>query len=360
MEHINLKQLASDLLEKIDSKPMSASEILNTYTKKHRHISGNTRRALSSLIFNAIRSKARLNYAYPDKNWEQKLDLLETNGIPDISGAPDWIQWETPEWLIKHIPNPEFELPAMLEPAPVVLRATTDRTLVADMLKNEGIETIPTSRSPFGLILKERCVVTDSKAYKKGLVEIQDEGAQLVSIEIGVNPHESVFDFCAGAGGKSLIFAQLMKNKGFIQAYDASFKRLSELNGRARRAGISIIKPVYKLPEAHKKFDHVVVDAPCSGVGTIRRTPDIRWKLSEKQLKNIVSKQAEILSLAQEYVKNGHYLSYITCSLTYDENEGQIDSFIRRFPRFCIQKQMRFSPARTQTDGFFLCVLQKR
>lgn len=356
----NLTEIAADLLEKIDAKAATAGEIVNAYTKAHRHIAGEERRRLLSTIFGAIRAKARLNYALPNTSWAQKLAFLTQNGIPDVPDAPDWVKWETPEWLIDHIPDAAVELPALLDPAPVVLRATGNRNQAAAALAAEGIETIETRRSPYGLILKERCAVTESKAYKKGLIDIQDEGAQLVALDIGVKPHEDVFDFCAGAGGKSLIFAQIMNNKGFVQAYDASFKRLSELNGRARRAGISIIKPVYHLPDPYKKFDHVVVDAPCSGLGTVRRTPDIRWKLNEKQLANIVQKQAEILATAQEYVKNGHYLSYITCSLTRDENESQVAAFLKRFPRFIVQKQKRFSPARTQTDGFFLCVMQKR
>lgn len=305
----DLTEIAAELLEKNDVKSTSAAEIVNAYTKAHRHIAGQARRQLLSTVFSAIRAKARLNYALPNTNWAQKLAFLAQNGIPETPNAPDWVLWETPQWLIEHIPDAAIELPALLEPAPVVLRATGDRKQAAAALAAEGIETVDTARSPYGLVLKERCAVTESKAFKKGLIDIQDEGAQLAALDIGVKPHDDVFDFCAGAGGKSLIFAQIMNNKGFIQAYDASFKRLSELNKRARRAGVSIIRPVFRLPDSYKKFDHVVVDAPCSGLGTVRRNPDIRWKLNEKQLANIVQKQAEILDIAQEYVKNGHCLS---------------------------------------------------
>ena len=152
----------------------------------------------------------------------------------------------------------------------------------------------------------------------------------------------------------------MMENRGFIQAYDIVAKRLFELTKRANRAKVSIIKIVTKLPEPFKKFDHVVIDAPCSGTGTWRRMPDMKWKYSEKQLGQVVKTQAEILNRAERFVKNGHYLSYITCSLTTDENEAQIESFLKTHPNYVVLKQKRYSPYRTQTDGFFLCVMQKR
>ncbi len=360
MTQEELEQIAAVLLDTIDQKKGSANEIINTYTKTHRYIEGSDRRELLNLVWSTLRAKARLNYAYPNMDTLSKVRILQKNGIPDVLNAPDWVRFEVQEWFLDHIPDPQHELPPLLDQAPVVLRANGNREKIIEQLLSEGIKVHPCARSPLGLILDERCDLTETKAYKKGLIEIQDEGAQLLSLEIGVKPKDDVFDFCAGAGGKSLIFAQIMQNKGFIQAYDASFKRLSELSKRAYRAKATIIKPVFKLPETYKKFDHVVVDAPCSGTGTWRRSPDGRWSLTLKQLENIVSKQADILNVAEQYVKNGHFLSYITCSLTFDENERQIEHFIKHHPRYQIIKQMRFSPARTQTDGFFLCVMQKR
>ncbi len=359
MELEEIKKTAALLLTKIDEKDAPANDIINGYTQTHRYIEAEDRKTLLNLIWTATRAKARLGYAYPDKDWLYKLNALE-NGIPDVSDAPNHIKWEAPEWFLSHIPEPENELPPMMENAPVILRANGKRDSVLEALRSEGLDVSPCRYSPYGIVLNKRCILTDSKAYKKGLIEIQDEGAQLLSLEIGVKPHDDVFDFCAGAGGKSLIFAQIMQNKGFIQAYDASFKRLSELGKRAARAKTTIIKTVTRLPENHKKFDYVVVDAPCSGTGTWRRTPDMRWKLTEKQLQNIVLKQAEILDVAKDYVKPGHFLVYITCSLTYDENEQQVEDFIRKNPRFSIVKERRYSPYRTGTDGFFLCVMQKR
>ncbi len=353
-------KIAAFLLEKIDSRNTPANDIINDYTRTHRYIEADDRRQLLDVVWSAIRAKARLAYAYPDLNWSEKLQRLLTDGIPEGEGAPDWVRWEVPDWFPSHVPEADKELPSLLGNAPIVLRANGNRDDIMDMLRADGLAVTPCAQSPYGMILAEYSNLSDTKAYKKGLVEIQDEGAQLTALEIGVKPKQDVFDFCAGAGGKSLIFAQMMQNKGFIQAYDAAPKRLFELVKRANRARVSIVKIVTKLPEPFKKFDHVVVDAPCSGTGTWRRTPDMRWKLSEKQLCNITQLQADILNRAEAYVKPGHYLSYITCSITQDENENQIEHFLEKHPRYTILKQKRFSPWRTGTDGFFLCLMQKR
>ena len=352
-----IKQTAGFLLNKIEEKSSSANEIINRYTESHRYIVGDDRRDLLELVWKALRNYAKLTYLYPDKTWEERLDCLTDLSVP--SDAPDWVKWETPEWIVSHVPEADKELPAQNGMAPICLRAYGNRDKVLEDLKAEGLPVRPADQSPFGIILEKHANLSATKAYKKGLVEVQDEGAQLVSMAIGVKPKDDVFDFCAGAGGKSLILAQLMQNRGFIQAYDASPKRLTELVKRARRANISIVKTVPRLPEAHKKFDHVVVDAPCSGTGTWRRNPDMKWKLTPRQLEQLTKKQAEILHTAEEYVKPGHYLTYITCSITLDENEQQVENFLAHHPRYHVIHQERYSPCRTNTDGFFLCIMQK-
>ena len=360
MKEEDIYSIAAELLLKIDESASSANEIVNTYTKKHKYIEAEDRKLLLDLIWSAIRAKARLNYVYPNQGWLFKLKKLKEQGVPETEDMPLCVRLEVQEWFLNHLPDAEAELKPMLGTAPIVLRANGNREKIFNMLKDEGLSVSLCERSPLGIILNEYANLKDSKTFKKGLIEIQDEGAQLLSLETGIKSGDDVFDFCAGAGGKSLIFAQMMKNRGFIQAYDASYKRLSELSKRAWRAGVSIIKPVFKLPEAYKKFDYVVVDAPCTGTGTWRRSPDLRWTLTEKQLYNITQKQAEILSVAQEYVKNGHFLVYITCSLTYDENENQVADFIKKFPSFHEVRSFRYSPWRTGTDGFFMCIMQKR
>lgn len=347
------------LLERIEKKAIAANDIIGDYMATHKFLKGEEKAEFLKEVWFCIRNQAKILYTYPDKNWQERLEALATSDLPDVSKAPQWVQWEVPEWIIPHIPEAEKELPALLENPPIVLRAIGNRDEVMQELQSEGIEVAACQKSPYGLILKEFTNLKNTKVWKKGLLDIQDEGAQLLSLEIGVKEKQSVFDFCAGAGGKSLIFAQIMNNKGFIQAYDITPKKLFELVKRATRAHINIIKIITKLEKPVKKFDHVVVDAPCSGTGTWRRTPNMRWHLTEKQLAHIVKTQSEILNRAEQYVKTGHFLSYITCSLTKDENEEQIEAFLKTHPNYQIIKQKRYSPQRTGTDGFFLCVMQK-
>ena len=354
-----LIKAAAYLLEKIERRPAPAGEMINTYLATHKYLKGDEKKEFLALVWGVIRAKARLMWAWPDLSWQERIERFSESGIPDVSGAPQHVQWEVPEWFLGHVPECEKELSTLLEMPPIILRAIGDREGVLQALSEEGIRAEACNKSPFGIRLNEYANLKNTKAWKQGLIEVQDEGAQLVALDIGVQPKQSVFDFCAGAGGKSLIFAQMMQNKGFIQAYDITPKKLFELIKRATRAHISIIKIILKLEKPDKKFDHVVVDAPCSGCGTWRRSPNLRWNLTEKQLAHIIKVQGEILERASAYVKPGHYLSYITCSLTRDENEEQVEKFLRAHPNFHVIKQKRYSPARTDTDGFFLCVMQK-
>lgn len=360
MTDAELIKAAAYLMERIGDRATPANDIIGDYVRTHRYLTAEERAKLLDMVWTAIRATARLKYAYPECSWAERLQHLSHTGVSDCADAPNWVRWEVPEWFPAHVPEAELELPQMLGNAPIILRANGNRDKVIAALAEEGVAVEPCAQSPFGLILPKFQDLTGTKVYKKGLLEIQDEGAQLVALDIGVKPKQDVFDFCAGVGGKSLIFAQMMENRGLIQAYDIMPKRLFELTKRAARAHVSIIKIVPKLPEPHKKFDHVVVDAPCSGTGTWRRMPDMRWKFSEKQLANIIKTQAEILNRAERYVKNGHYLSYITCSLTQDENEAQVAAFLKTHPNYTVLKQKRYSPWRTKTDGFFLCLMQKR
>ena len=347
------------LMERIEKKPVKAQELINTYIASHKHFDSTDKHALLDLVWRVVRTMARLKYLYPDENWEKRVKKFVEKGISDLKGAPDSVKWEVPEWFSEHVPEAEKELPVLLENPPIILRAVGDREKVRSMLHAEGIETQPTKLSPYGLMLPEYKNLTATKAWKEGLIEIQDEGAQLVALDIGVNPNDTVFDFCAGAGGKSLIFAQMMNNKGLIWAYDITAKKLFELVKRATRAHVDIIEIKTQLPPPIKQFDYVVVDAPCSGCGTWRRSPHLRWQLTEKQLKHIAESQAEILSRAEAYVKDGGRLAYITCSLTQDENELQVGRFLNSHPNYQVIKQKRYSPARTGTDGFFLCLMEK-
>ena len=236
-------QIAADeLLNEIYSTSQPANEVINAYTRARRYIGSKDRHILTDIVWKTIKS------------------------------CP------TPEWLKEYIPPKE--LIAMQSDSHTILRANRNRDKIQKQLAEEGIESIPTSLSPLGLILKKRVNLQTSPTYQQGLIEVQDEGSQLVALATHIQPGDSVLDYCAGAGGKSLCFAQIMNNKGCIVDHDISTISLKKLQKRAQRACVSIISTT-TTPRG--KFQHVVVDAPCSGSGTWRRNPDGRLKLTQKK-----------------------------------------------------------------------------
>lgn len=347
-----IKKAAVELLSEVLTAKNPASEVISNYTRNRRYIGSKDRRALTDMVWRALRFHAHLDFRTPDLTMQIGLLDVADQDLPDM---PDWVKWECPDWLIPHIPNAENELRAMLMPAPIVLRANGDREWVQRRLNEEGITTAPTKLSPLGLVLEKRTNLDVSPTFKEGRVEVQDEGSQLIALETNLVSDQTVLDMCAGAGGKSLIFSQMMNGSGRIVAYDVSARSLAELQKRADRARAKNIRTTITLPK--ELFDTVVVDAPCSGTGTWRRNPDAKWKLTPDQFIRIQETQAQILDQAAPLVRNE--LCYMTCSLTTDENENQVQAFLARHPEFTLDRQKRFSPYSTDTDGFYIAVMRK-
>ena len=308
-----------ELLNQIDATSRPANEVINTYTRMRRYIGSKDRRAITDGVWQVLRSRP------------------------------------TPQWIQKIIP--ESELKAMNETAQTVLRANGNRLEIQNQLQQEGVETDLTPLSPIGLILKKRVNLAEVKAYQNGLIEVQDEGSQLLALATKIKSGDKVLDYCAGAGGKSLAFAQMMQNQGQIVAHDVSAISLKKLNQRAKRAGVSIIHTIQK-PQG--LFDHVVVDAPCSGTGTWRRQPDARLKLKQEQIKQYTKTQAQILDKACSFVKPKGYLHYMTCSLLQDENQNQMKNFLKLHAFFHLVHHAQWTPAKHKTDGFFLATFQRQ
>ena len=299
-----------------------ASEIINEYTRKRRYIGSKDRKSI-------------------------------TDGIWAL-----WRQKPYPEWLKNKISNFDDEFKAMnTSQAPTTLRANGNREKIKDALLKEGIECQPTHLSPLGLTLEKRTNLTTLDTFKKGLIEVQDEGSQMIGLDTCVQSKETVLELCAGAGGKSLLFAQMMQDKGRIVASDISARSLAELEKRAKRANVHIIQTTLQIP--NEKFDVVVVDAPCSGTGTYRRAPDNVHKITQDQFKHLLKTQRELLEKATNYVKSDGRICYMTCSLTQDENENQIKSFLSLHPELHCVMEKHYTPATTNTDGFYIAVLKK-
>lgn len=348
-----IKRAAAEILEAAFQGKQTAAQITANYLRARRYVGSHDRRTLSEMVWKAIRYHAHLMVQTTD--FAKQLTLLDTCDI-NTDKTPDWVRWECPEWLIPHVPDAANELPAMVSAAPTILRAIGDREAIRKRLIAQGINAVPTELSPFGLKLDKRANLNLLDVYQEGLVEVQDEGSQLVSLKTGVQAGQNVLDMCAGAGGKSLAFAQIMNNTGHIVAYDPSHISLQELNRRAKRANVTNITTVQHLPE-DETFDVVVVDAPCSGSGTWRRAPDAKWRLKPEFLDKLIKTQATILDKSVALTKKR--LCYITCSLFFDENEAQIDAFIARHSEFKCLLTQRLSPYRTHTDGFFIAVMER-
>ncbi len=275
----------------------------------------------------------------------------------------------------------EAEMTAMLDPATLDLRVNTflaAREKVQNFLEADGVKTDETPYSPWGLRCQNKAYLSRTKAFAKGWIEIQDEGSQLIAHVCDARPGMQVLDYCAGAGGKTMALGAAMERKGRIVAMDLDERRLNKSRSRFKKSQLADIIEVRPLSEdRHKKwlrrqkekFDLVLLDVPCTGTGTWRRNPDMRWRVYGPSLEELVEIQADILDKVVHTVKPGGRLVYATCSLLPDENEHQVEAFMKRHEGFEVlaldkslglgQPFMRLTPHRHKTDGFFAAVLQK-
>jgi 16S rRNA (cytosine967-C5)-methyltransferase len=297
---------------------------------------------------------------------KQLKSSKEEKDIAIRESVPDWLYaWGAKEcgdrWPVI--------LTALNEKAPVDLRVNTlltDREALKKNLQGEAISLNEIADVPTGLSLTERKNVFITEAYKKGFFEMQDRASQLVAPLLDPQPKDRIIDACAGAGGKSLHIAALMKNKGKIISMDVHEKKLNELRKRASRAKVDIIetkqidsnKVIKRLEES---ADRVLLDVPCSAMGVLRRGPDTKWKLNPEELEKILQTQQQILSEYSSMVKKGGYLVYATCSIMQSENHGQIEKFLAtNGHEWTLQKELNIFPDQNQGDGFFAALLQRK
>jgi 16S rRNA (cytosine967-C5)-methyltransferase len=305
---------------------------------------------------------------------------------------PEHVRYECPEWAYKGLQTQfgddfEKEMTALQDEAPLDLRVNTlkaERETVLKQLRRDEFDIAPTPFAPTGMRVIGRPPFSMHPLYKNGSIEVQDEGSQLLSLLCGVKPGEWVVDFCAGAGGKTMALAAQMQNKGRLYACDVEENRLENSRKRLRRAGVHCVE--MKLLDDEEddwvkkhagKADCVLIDAPCSGIGTWRRNPFSRWQDMGPSLKQLVTLQANILRSASRLVKSGGRLVYATCSLLPEENQLQVEAFLKQQAGFeslmfdanplaDIQNldlsvsSLQLTPARHQTDGFFVAQMKRR
>lgn len=295
------------------------------------------------------------------------LTKLEKNTFPTPS-----IEHSVPEWLGNRFEKELgkkwiVEMKAMNEQANIYLRTNTLKITpqqLAEELHHEGVETHTVRGVPHALELSVRKNVFLTSAFKEGLFEVQDAGSQLIGNYAQIRPGMRVVDACAGAGGKTLHLAALMENKGQIIALDIFQWKLAELKRRAKRAGahnietrlIDDTKVIKRLTE---KADRVLIDAPCSGTGVLKRNPDSKWKIDEEFIGRIIEEQKHILQDYSKMVKKGGKLVYATCSILPSENREQVDFFLQNNPDFTLVEDQQLWPS-DGFDGFYMALLERK
>ena len=278
---------------------------------------------------------------------------------------PDWLdelgtkelgkmQWQT-------------EVEAMNNLAPTVIRVNTlknDRKTLQKKLKSEGIETIVLSDYPHALQLVEKTNVFRTEAFRNGLFEIQDAGSQMIAPYLSVTPGMRVIDACAGAGGKTLHLSALTENKGQIFALDIHEWKLTELKKRAKRNGAQnfqtkLIDSTKVIKKMEKTADRLLIDAPCSGLGVLRRNPDAKWKLSLEFIETIKKEQEKILNDYSKLLKVGGAMVYATCSILESENQQQVQKFLANHSDFKLIREKKLLPSQSGFDGFYMAYIER-
>jgi 16S rRNA (cytosine967-C5)-methyltransferase len=428
-------QAAIELLDAIAAGRGAADDIVGNYFRRHRFAGVKDRGAISEHIYAVLRQRAVLDWwivrigrgelaadarrrllaarvlvqgwapaqveraCDGDRFRPERLTAGERALVAALAdqtlehpAMPDHVRWNYPAWLDPYLRRVfgdmlGREMAGLAAPAALDLRVNQlkgDRLTAKIALEGEGVNAEETRYSPYGLRVHDRIPLATLESFRAGLIEVQDEGSQLAALLADARPGMRVVDFCAGAGGKTLALAASMNNRGHLIACDISEKRLERATQRLRRAGISIVQRRVLTSERDKwvkrhaaSFDRVFVDAPCTGTGTWRRNPDAKWRLSEKDIVELIELQHSIIGSAARLVAPGGRLVYATCSFLREENEAQIERFLAETPDFTLLPisaawrgiiggkppsagdVLRLTPARHGTDGFFVAICER-
>jgi 16S rRNA (cytosine967-C5)-methyltransferase len=411
----NLLRMTSIVLADVLSNTGPADVKLGLFFKQHRDLGTKDRAFVAESVYGVLRRKAFLMYV-SEGNDPRKLLLAylirvlgtSTRDLNDVLNAQqmEWAQAikakktedmtkaekaDLPEWfwdkLVVQYGEEEaltiarsFHQQASLDLRVNIIKASREDVIAK--FQSEKTEIKPTPYAPYGLRMPQKMTISKHPFFIDGKIEVQDEGSQLLAQLVAPRRGEMVADFCAGAGGKSLAIGALMRNSGRIYDFDVSEKRLQNLGIRLKRSGLSNLHSQVisseadpKLKRLFGKFDRVLVDAPCSGLGTLRRNPDLKWRQQPKDVEELTVKQTNILARASKLVKAGGRLIYATCSLLRDENEQIAEAFLQSNPEFRLVpansilaqqeidldtgEYLKLLPHLHQTDGFFAAVFEK-
>ncbi|MDE1947726.1 MAG: RsmB/NOP family class I SAM-dependent RNA methyltransferase [Burkholderiales bacterium] len=415
-----LLDLATELLRSVLAFDQPADAVISAFFRKLRSLGARERHTLAETAYAVLRQRLVLQHLAQSGSGaqERRLAILAWQGSDsflrgalgpheqqwlaqvqaiDRSTLPEKLRHNLPDWLAgaltEQLGAERFWplVQALEQPAPLDLRVNTlkarrDEALRA--LAEAGIEATPTPFSPWGLRVQGKPAINKLAPFTSGAVEVQDEGSQLLALLTDAHRGEMVVDFCAGAGGKTLALGASMRNTGRLYAFDVSGHRLDALKPRLARSGLSNVYPAQiaherddRVKRLAGKIDRVLVDAPCSGLGTLRRNPDLKWRQSPRSVQELQERQKAILASAARLPKAGGRLVYATCSLLAAENEDVVAAFNeahgREFEMLAVAPLLegagvaratevvegaflRLWPDRHGTDGFFAAVWQRR
>jgi 16S rRNA (cytosine967-C5)-methyltransferase len=393
-----------------------ADGTLSRYFRDHPKLGSRERGVIAEAVYGLLRNKSvYTNFSETGTGSPMRrltlLGLADAVGIDSLGGLseeetvwltrvmeidrtllPASLRANLPQWLYDKLVARDGEeatlqlAEALSRPAPLDLRVNalkTTRDEVIASLAEAPILGEPTPYAALGIRVVKKPALQNLPLFKNGSIEVQDEGSQLLAQVVGAKRGEMVVDFCAGAGGKTLALGAMMRNTGRLYAFDVSDKRLAKLKPRLARSGLSNVHPVLiahendaKIKRLAGKIDRVLVDAPCSGLGTLRRNPDVKWRQTPQSIIELNAKQAAILSGAARLVKAGGRLVYATCSLLDEENEAIVSQFLSTHDDFSLvpmhdvlaeqkidlpmQDYLKLLPQTHQTDGFFAAVLERK
>jgi 16S rRNA (cytosine967-C5)-methyltransferase len=409
----SLLKATEEAMTRVMAMTHPADAVLSRYFREHPVLGARDRAFIAETVFGALRRYRLLEAGGARSPRElvlgflarcagrnlKELEPLSPQQRAVVSALkalredtlPPAVQAEFPDWLAERVGAAygEAEMLAigrgMQTPAPLDLRVNTlkmTRDAVLEQLRADGIAGEPTARSPVGIRLEDKPAINQHPLFLEGAIEVQDEGSQLLGYLLAPRRGDMVVDFCAGAGGKTLHLGALMRSLGRLYAFDVSARRIAQLKPRLARSGLSNVHPQRidsendaRVKRLVAKVDRVLVDAPCSGTGTLRRNPDLKWRQSPRSVSELTAKQAAILASAERLVKPGGRLVYATCSLLPEENDGIVEDFLARHPEFAVLPAeavlrsqdivvdtspfLRLFPHRHVTDGFFAAVLER-
>jgi len=395
-----------------------ADQGLSRWTRAHPYLGARDRAELTDALFNVLRHLRRyrslaqsgtgpsarrlallgLDATLPRESLEAGLEESEREWLQhirqiDVASLPPAVRYSVPDWLYERLSPLDDSarlLEALNEPATLDLRVNPLKAARDDMLARlaagsaSAWSLAPTPYSSWGIRVDGRPPILRWPEYEKGEIEVQDEGSQILVSLVAPRRGEMIIDYCAGAGGKTLLLGALMRSTGRLYAFDVSQARLARAKPRFARSGLSNIVPVVIAPSNDQrvkrlrgKAQRVLVDAPCSGIGTLRRNPDLKWRQHPEAIAEYVALQCRILEDAARCVAPGGRLVYATCSLLPEENEQRVEAFLQAHPDFTLLDAaaiarercpglemegpwLKLRPDLHRTDGFFAAVMEKR